>query len=104
MSDHQLDLDQAVLEEEATSLDEPPRFRVLLHNDDFTTMDFVVYVLVQVFHRSEDDAFRLMIQVHSQGVGLAGIYTHEIAETKVAQTIGLARAHEFPLLCTMEEA
>ena len=103
MADSTFEHDESVAELEETSLEEPPLYRVLLHNDDFTTMDFVVYVLVQIFNRSEEDAIRLMLQVHTQGVGLAGVFTYEVAETKVAQTINLARSYEFPLLCTMEE-
>ena len=83
---------------------QPPLYRVLLHNDDYTTMDFVVYVLETVFHRSESDAIRLMLQVHQQGFGVAGVYTHEVAEMKAAETMELARANEYPLLCTLEEA
>ena len=66
-------------------------------------MDFVVYVLETVFHRSESDAIRLMMQVHQQGVGVAGIFTFEIAEMKASETMELARANEYPLLCTLEE-
>ena len=102
MSPEHLDPDEAVLIDEETKFEEPPLYRVLIHNDDFSTMDFVVYVLVHVFRRSEADAIHLMLQVHNEGVGLAGIFTHEVAETKVAQATQLARAHEFPLLCTME--
>ncbi len=83
---------------------QPPLFRVLIHNDDYTTMDFVVYVLQAVFHRSESDAIRLMLQVHQQGAGVAGIFTFEIAEMKATETMELARANEYPLLCTLEEA
>ncbi len=95
--------DDAVLTEGKQKLQKPPLFKVLLHNDNYTTMDFVVFVLVQVFNRSETDAIRIMLQVHNQGVGIAGVYTHEIAETKVARVTALAREHEYPLLCTMEE-
>ena len=83
---------------------QPPLYRVLLHNDDYTTMDFVVYVLQTIFHRSESDAIRLMLQVHQQGFGVAGVFTHEIAEMKASETMELARANEYPLLCTLEEA
>ena len=84
-------------------LKKPPLYRVLLHNDDFTTMEFVVEVLVQVFGKSEADAFRIMWAVHTQGVGVAGVYTYEIAEMKVERVTQMARAQEYPLLCTMEE-
>ncbi len=81
----------------------PPLFRVLLHNDDYTTMEFVIYVLINIFRRSELDAIRIMLQVHEQGVGVAGVFTHEIAEMMIARVATLAREYEYPLLCTMEE-
>jgi ATP-dependent Clp protease adaptor protein ClpS len=66
-------------------------------------MEFVVFILLTVFNRSEDDAIRLMLNVHRQGIGLAGVYTHEVAQMKVERVTSLAQANEFPLLCTMEE-
>lgn len=81
----------------------PPLYKVLLHNDDFTTMEFVVYVLQTVFHKPETDAVRIMLAVHQQGIGVAGVYTYEIAEAKVHKVTELATAHDFPLLCTLEE-
>lgn len=84
--------------------EEPPLFKVLLHNDDYTTMDFVVHVLQTIFNMGEDQAIQVMLNVHVKGVGIAGIFTYEVAEMKVAKTTGLAREQEFPLLCTMETA
>ena len=84
--------------------EEPPLFKVLLHNDDYTTMDFVVHVLQTVFNMPEEQAIQVMLNVHVKGVGVAGIYTFEVAEMKVAKTTALAREQEFPLLCTMEKA
>lgn len=95
--------DDEVLTQEDQQVEKPPLYKVLLHNDDYTTMDFVVYVLMNVFHRSENDAINIMLAVHHQGVGVAGVYTREIAETKINQVHNLARAQEYPLLCTMEE-
>jgi len=85
-------------------LKKPRMYKILLHNDDYTTMEFVVYILRQVFQRSETDAVRIMLHVHRNGIGVAGVYAREFAETRVAQTEELARQHEFPLRCTMEEA
>jgi ATP-dependent Clp protease adaptor protein ClpS len=89
--------------ESKTKLERPPLYKVFLHNDDFTTMEFVVFILLTVFNRSEDDAIRLMLNVHRQGIGLAGVYTYEVAAMKVEKVTSLAQANEFPLLCTMEE-
>ncbi|MCI0389162.1 MAG: ATP-dependent Clp protease adapter ClpS [Acidobacteria bacterium] len=95
--------DEAVKPESKRKLKKPPLYKVLLHNDNFTTMDFVVLVLMEVFNHSEITAIRIMLQVHNRGVGVAGVYTHEIAETKIVKVTGLAREFEYPLLCTMEE-
>jgi ATP-dependent Clp protease adaptor protein ClpS len=82
---------------------EPPRlWRVLLHNDDYTTQDFVVWVLETVFHKPRPEAFAVMLSVHQSGLGVAGVYTHDVAETKLKTTKNLAEQHEFPLLVTME--
>ena len=84
-------------------LQEPRQFRVLLHNDDYTSMDFVVEVLMNVFGKSENEAFAIMMSVHEKGIGLCGIYTAEVAETKVQIVHQMAKARSFPLRCTMEE-
>ncbi len=81
----------------------PRLYKVLMHNDDYTTRDFVVWVLQTIFHKSENDAVRVMLHVHNNGVGVAGLYTREVAETKIAKTERLAREHEYPLRLTMEE-
>jgi ATP-dependent Clp protease adaptor protein ClpS len=80
----------------------PPLFKVLLHNDDYTTMEFVVEVLQTIFHHDLDRATRIMLHVHQRGVGLAGTYPMDVAETKAEKVMALARAAEFPLLCTVE--
>ena len=97
--------DEAVVVESKSKekLKPPPLYRVLIHNDDFTTMDFVVFVLQTIFQRTEADAVRVMLQVHTQGVGVAGVYPYEVAEMKAAKATALAQAHEYPLLFTMEE-
>jgi len=83
-------------------LKRPPLYKVLLHNDNYTTREFVVAILREVFHKSETDAVQIMLHVHTRGVGVAGVYTHDVAETKVRQTEHLAREHEFPLRLSME--
>ena len=87
----------------AFDIREPRNFKVLLHNDDYTTMEFVVMVLVTVFAKNSDEATRIMLNVHHQGIGIAGVYTREVAETKVAIVHRLARRHQFPLKCTLEQ-
>jgi ATP-dependent Clp protease adaptor protein ClpS len=80
----------------------PKLYKVLLHNDDYTTMEFVVALLQHVFHHSEATAQAIMLHIHQNGIGVAGVYTFEVAETKVAQVLELAKQAEFPLMCTME--
>ena len=84
------------------SLQEPPLYKVLLHNDDYTTMDFVVMILQTIFHKNTDEATRIMLNVHHQGVGIAGVYTREIGETKVALVHRIAKRNQFPLRCSLE--
>jgi len=80
----------------------PRMWRVLLHNDDYTTQEFVVWVLETVFQKPRGEAFSIMMNVHRSGLGVAGIFTHDVAQTKVKKTQQLAEEHEFPLLVTME--
>ena len=84
-------------------LEEPPLYRVLLHNDDYTTMEFVVEILQRVFRKSPTEAMRIMLLVHKSGVGVCGVFPAEIAETKVEVVRHLAKKHGFPLQCSMEE-
>jgi ATP-dependent Clp protease adaptor protein ClpS len=91
-----------VLERTRQETKKPELYRVLLLNDDYTTMDFVVEVLESVFHKPPAEAFRIMMAVHTQGKGLCGVYPHEVAETKVATVVERARANGFPLLAAME--
>ena len=83
-------------------LRKPPRYKVLLHNDDYTTREFVVEVLKGVFHRPETEAVQIMLHVHHNGVGVAGVYTYEVAEVKVRTVESLARQREFPLMLSIE--
>ena len=96
--------DFSVAAETEKKLKKPKLYKVLLHNDNYTTMEFVVQILMNVFHHPQGDAVRIMLQVHHNEVGVAGIYSFEIAETKVAQVTELARQNEFPLRCSMEAA
>jgi ATP-dependent Clp protease adaptor protein ClpS len=81
----------------------PSMYKVLLLNDDYTPMEFVVHVLERFFSKGQEDATRIMLHVHNHGVGICGVYTYEIAETKVTQVIDFARQHQHPLQCTMEK-
>jgi ATP-dependent Clp protease adaptor protein ClpS len=82
----------------------PPLYRVLLLNDDYTPMEFVVDILERFFAMDRNQATRIMLEVHTKGAGVCGVFTYEIAETKVAQVINYAREHQHPLMCTMEDA
>lgn len=98
------DGDAAVITKKKTDqkTQKPQLYKVLLHNDHYTTMEFVVMVLVSIFHRSESDATAIMLHVHRNGLGVAGVYTREIAESKAQKVMALARQAEFPLMCTVE--
>lgn len=86
-----------------TRTKKPSLYRVLLLNDDYTPMEFVVYVLERFFQKNQEEATTIMLHVHQNGVGMCGVFTYEVAETKVAQVLDLARRHEHPLQCTMEK-
>ena len=95
--------DGGLLEAEKTRLQPPPLFKVLLLNDDYTPMDFVVVVLQTVFAMSREKATQVMLQVHREGMGVCGTYVREVAAAKRDQVIEIARRHQHPLQCTMEE-
>ncbi len=92
-----------VVPETKPKTDKPSLYRVLILNDDYTPMEFVVFVLERYFNKSREDATRIMLLVHQNGVGVCGVYTFEVAETKVAQVVDAARRHQHPLQCTMEK-
>ena len=92
-----------VLEAEKAKVKPPPLYKVMLLNDDYTPMDFVVVVLQTVFAMSREKATQVMLQVHREGMGVCGTYTREVASAKVEQVINIARKHQHPLQCTMEE-
>ena len=93
-----------VVQEAKPKLKRPPLFKVILINDDYTPMEFVVHVLEVFFSLDRETATRIMLEVHTRGKGICGIYTHEIAETKVSQVNCYSRENQHPLLCTMEKA
>ncbi|MFO7840207.1 MAG: ATP-dependent Clp protease adapter ClpS [Desulfosalsimonadaceae bacterium] len=95
--------EEKTVPETEDQIKEPPMFRVLLHNDDYTTMEFVVELLIEIFHKSIEDATRIMLNVHRNGKGVCGVYTYEVAETKVEMVHELARKRGFPLKSTMEK-
>ncbi|HBH87281.1 MAG TPA: ATP-dependent Clp protease adaptor ClpS [Syntrophaceae bacterium] len=85
-------------------LQEPKMYRVILHNDHYTTMDFVVEILMVVFHKAAAEATKIMLDVHKKGAGICGVYTYDIASTKVSLVHNMAKRREFPLKCSLEEA
>lgn len=102
MSEKNTDLEGSIITRDDVETREPPMYKALLHNDDYTTMDFVITVLRSVFNKTADEATQIMLNVHEQGIGVAGIYTYEICETKIAVVHEMARRHEYPLRCSME--
>ena len=96
------DADETVLDRESTTK-KPPMYRVLLHNDDYTTKEFVVQIVEAVFNKDNAEAVQIMLHVHRNGVGVAGVYPFEVAETKVKTVEGLAQQYEYPLKCSVEE-
>jgi len=104
MSRREHDFDREVITETKKKLQKPPLYKVLLHNDDYTTKEFVVQILQYVFNKDATAAVQIMLHVHKKGIGVAGVYTYEVAETKVALVESLAKQHEYPLKCSIEEA
>ena len=102
MGQYESDVEESVSSETDQEVEEPPMYKVMLLNDDYTTMEFVVEILMYVFQKSSEEAMRIMLNVHRNGVGICGVYTHEVAETKVDTVQMLARENGFPLKCIME--
>lgn len=103
MSDFDSDTRNAPGQLDELDLREPRQFRVLLHNDDYTTMDFVIHVLRRVFHKNEEEAARITLAVHKQGIGVCGVFTAEVAETKVETVHSMAKSAGYPLRASLEE-
>jgi ATP-dependent Clp protease adaptor protein ClpS len=95
--------DDTVLEAQRNKLKPPPMFKVMLLNDDYTPMEFVVHVLEKFFQKDVEAATKIMLHVHHHGIGECGVFTYEIAETKVTQVMDFARKHQHPLQCVMEK-
>jgi ATP-dependent Clp protease adaptor protein ClpS len=95
--------DVETITRESTKTKRPRQYRVILLNDDYTSMDFVIMILERVFRKTPAEAVEIMLHVHERGQGVAGIYTKEIAETKIDQVHRMAKEHSFPLRCTLEE-
>jgi ATP-dependent Clp protease adaptor protein ClpS len=105
MSDERInseDLEGELLTEETTQLKRPDMYRIVLLNDDYTPREFVVWVLVKVFYKSEEEGTRIMLDAHTKGKSIIGVYTYDIARTKVMQVDNLAKQHQHPLKCDME--
>lgn len=103
MEQHQHREDVMVAEPKAKAK-KPPMFKVVMLNDDYTPMDFVVQVLKEVFHKNQEDALGVMMEIHQRGSGICGVYTRDVAETKAELTLTVARRHEYPLQCRVEMA
>ncbi|MGB5158392.1 ATP-dependent Clp protease adaptor ClpS [Desulfobacterium sp. N47] len=97
------EIEESITSETRKEIKEPSMFKVLLHNDDYTTMDFVVEILMRVFYKSIEEAIQIMLNVHRQGMGVCGLYTYEIAETKMNSVHSLSRDRGFPLRCSIEK-
>ncbi|WP_028583459.1 ATP-dependent Clp protease adapter ClpS [Desulfogranum mediterraneum] len=103
MTKEDSNLQEELLTRDRDALEEPPLYKVLLHNDDYTTMDFVVMILETIFNKDSTEATQIMLDVHHQGMGIAGVYTREIGETKIAQVHRLAKSNQYPLKCSLEK-
>ncbi len=104
MSDYHPEYREGLETRVEEELERPPMYKVLLHNDDYTTMEFVVEILQKVFHKTVAEATRIMLLIHKSGMGVCGVFTEDVAETKVEIVHHLARKSGFPLRCSMEEA
>jgi len=103
MNEDSPEIREEVLSEIGDEIDEPSMYKVLLHNDNYTTMEFVIEILMFVFGKSPEVSVEIMLNVHHKGMGVCGVYTYEISETKVNEVHTLAKQHGFPLKCTMEK-
>jgi ATP-dependent Clp protease adaptor protein ClpS len=102
MAEDEQSFEENVLTKKREKVEKPPLYRVVLHNDDYTTMEFVVLVLQKFFYKNETEANHIMLNVHKKGKGIAGIYTFEVAETKLSQVHSFAKTEQHPLKCSLE--
>ena len=102
-SDKFIDKDSSLKTQVKNKVKKPSLYKVLILNDDYTPMEFVIQVLEQFFSKNQDEATQIMLHVHQKGVGVCGVFTYEVAETKVNQTMDMARQHQHPLQCTIEK-
>ena len=100
---HEIRDDGLLLAEPEVKTKRPPYFKVVLLNDDYTPMDFVVFILKGIFHRSHEEAVSIMLEIHQKGAGVCGVYTRDIAETKAEEVITISRRKEYPLQCQVEK-
>lgn len=100
----EFDVDDDTVVKDDSRVEEPKMYKVILNNDDYTPMEFVIETLVEIFHKNHGEATQIMLQVHNRGKGICGIYTYEIAETKVSRVHELAEKYEYPLRASIEEA
>ena len=100
---HEIRDDGLLLAEPEVKTKRPPYFKVVLLNDDYTPMDFVVFILKGIFHKSHEEAISIMLEIHKKGAGICGVYTRDIAETKAEEVITIARRKEYPLQCQVEK-
>ena len=103
-NDQDSDFDSGVILESRSKVKKPSMYNVLLLNDDYTPMEFVVMILEKIFNKKQEEATKIMLHVHKNGLGVCGTYTYEVAESKCKEVIQLAKNHEHPLQCTMEKS
>ncbi len=103
-NDQDSDFDRGVILESRSKVKKPSMYNVLLLNDDYTPMEFVVMILEKIFNKKQEEATKIMLHVHKNGLGVCGTYTYEVAESKCKEVIQLAKNHEHPLQCTMEKS
>ncbi|MFH2047626.1 MAG: ATP-dependent Clp protease adapter ClpS [Pseudomonadota bacterium] len=97
------EIEENIISETREEIKEPSMYKILLHNDDYTTMDFVVEILINIFHKSMEEAIQIMLNVHNKGIGICGLYAYEVAETKMNLVHSHARERGFPLKCSIEK-